>query len=229
MKLSKFIPFILIIQLLPISGCSLNVFNNKAVIDTKYLPDQQKKLTTFVYECQSGNSFTVNIEGRMAWVFLPEQTVSLPKISSASGVKYSDGQSTFWSKGNKAMFERGSTVYKDCVNNPGKAIWEHAKLNGADFRAVGNEPGWHLEIMHDKELIFTSQYGKITHSFSSSQQKIDPAARKTEYIAHAKEHSLSVTILGVVCQDTMSDDSFESTVTVVLDGKTFNGCGKALH
>ena len=169
--------FVLIILL---NACSLNDFNDETVIDTKHLPDQHKKPATFVYECQSGYGFTVNIEERMAWVFLPEKTIKLLKISSASGIKYTDGLSTFWSKGNEAMLERGGKVYINCINNHGKAIWEHAKLKGADFRVVGNEPGWHLKIMQDKELVFTSQNGETTHSFSTSQRKIDPVARKTE-------------------------------------------------
>ncbi len=31
------------------------------------------------------------------------------------------------------------------------------------------------------------------------------------------------------CQDTMSGESFETTVTVVLDGKELRRCGRALH
>lgn len=204
-------------------------FNDVAIIDTRYISDQPKKITTYVYDCPNATHFIVSIEGRMAWIFLPEQTLSLPKISSASGVKYSDGQSTFWSKGKTASFTRGTTKYKNCVNNPGKAIWEHAKLNGVDFRAVGNEPGWHLEIMQDNELIYTGQYGQVTHTSSTSERHTDPATRKTEYTAAEKGHTLSVTILGESCHDTMSGESFASTVTVVLDNKVFNGCGRALH
>ena len=212
--------------LILINSCSLN---NEAVIDLSDISDQQKKPTTFVYECQSGYSFIVNIEGRMAWIFLPDQTVGLPKVTSASGTKYTDGRSTFWSKGNKATLERAGVVYKDCVNNPGKAIWEDAKLNGVDFRAVGNEPGWHLEITHDDELVFTRQYGKTAHVFSTPLPQIDESARKTKYLIQEKGHSLTVTILGVECRDTMIDVSYESTVTVVHDDKVYKGCGKALH
>jgi len=230
MKQIKFKRYFALCFLLLLNACSANIFSNEATIPkVNKTPEQLKPSKTFVYECQSGYQYTVNIEGRMAWLFLPGQTIGLQKITSASGAKYSNGLSTFWTKGNKASLELGSEVHKDCINNHSKAIWEDAKLNGADFRAVGNEPGWHLEIMHDKELVFTSQYGETTYSFSTSQQKIDQAARKTVYSANEKGHKLSVTIHGVSCQDTMSDDTYESTVTVVLDDKLFKGCGKALH
>lgn len=214
---------------LMLNACSTFTVNKEVTAIMQGKPNQPKKPQTFVYECQNNYSFTVNIEGEMAWVFLPEQTISLLRIPSASGVKYTDGQRTFWSKGSEASLNLGSIVHKRCINNAGKAIWEHAKLNGADFRAVGNEPGWDLEIMHDKKLEFTRQYGKVSYSFNTSQRETDQSAHKTIYSAREKGHSLSVTILGDVCHDTMSDESFESTVTVVLDDKTYKGCGKALH
>jgi uncharacterized membrane protein len=61
--------------------------------------------------------------------------------------------------------------------------------------------------MHDKELVFTSQYGKVTHSFSTSIRSTDSVAGKTDYHAQEKEHTLSITIFGVTCQDTMSDET----------------------
>ena len=227
----QFKRYFLLALLLILNACTANIFSNEAttISNINSTPDQLKPSKTFVYECQNGYQYTVNIEGRMAWLFLPGQTIGLPKITSASGTKYSNGLSTFWTKGNEARLELGSEVHKDCINNRSKAIWEDAKLNGADFRAVGNEPGWHLEIMHDKELVFTSQYGQTTHIFSTSQRQIDPAARKTVYSAKEKGNSILITILGVTCQDTMSDESYESTVSIVLDDKSFKGCGKALH
>ncbi|WP_428354319.1 MliC family protein [Methyloprofundus sp.] len=229
MKKIEFKLFLIFTLSILLNACSLNIFNQQSEIDPALLPVQTKRPATYVYECQNGYEITVNIEGRMAWLFLREGTLGLPKISSASGTKYSDGQNIFWSKGNTAMLETGTAVYKNCINNPGKAIWEHAKLKGADFRAVGNEPGWHLEIMHDKKLIFTRNYGGISHTFSTTQQTTDQATRTTVYTAQEKEHTLSVTILGISCQDTMSDDTYESTVTIVLNEKSFKGCGKSLH
>jgi hypothetical protein len=43
------------------------------------------------------------------------------------------------------------------------------------------------------------------------------------------EHQAVIRIEGRACGDTMSDETFESTVTVTLDGKKYRGCGRALH
>lgn len=225
----KFTRFCLISMLLVLNACTETVPNLNSGRVITSTPEQLEKSKTFVYECPDNYSFVSNIEGQMAWLFLADKTISLPRIPSASGEKYSNGQSTFWNKGEQARLELGSKVYKNCINNPRKAIWEHAKLNGIDYRAVGNEPGWVLEISEEYTLIFSYQYGNKTLDFSTSERTVDQQAHKTIYLAQENGYILSMTILGVTCQDTMSDESYESTVTVDLDGKVFKGCGKALH
>lgn len=50
------------------------------------------------------------------------------------------------------MLEVGKKRHVHCKNNRAEAIWEDAKLRGVDFRAVGNEPGWHLELTAGERL-----------------------------------------------------------------------------
>lgn len=40
---------------------------------------------------------------------------------------------------------------------------------------------------------------------------------------------IMVQIEGTACRDSMSGERFESTVTVTLNGKSYRGCGHALH
>ena len=70
---------------------------------------------------------------------------------------------------NIATFSTSKKAHKDCKNNLRKAIWEHAKLNGVDFRAVGNEPGWVLEISNKTEILFTTDYGQSHYNFASTE------------------------------------------------------------
>jgi putative lipoprotein len=53
--------------------------------------------------------------------------------------------------------------------------------------------------------------------------------RTTVYEIQNDTHEMSVIIVGRRCRDTMSGEAFEATVTVILDGKKYQGCGKALH
>lgn len=182
---------------------------------------------TFVYTCDSDHGFTARTEGADIWLFLPDQTISLPQVEAASGVKYSDGEVLFWSKGEEALLELGTNKYR-CKNDRKQAIWEAAKLDGYDFRATGNEPGWHL-VIKDEQIDYTGDYGATHLHFSDVVLTTDNKAAKSTYLASKGEHSITLILEAGPCQDSMSGDSYETMVTVVIDGKELQGCGKALH
>lgn len=184
---------------------------------------------TFVFECGEDYSFVARIEGEKAWLFLPGRTVPLPHVPSGSGAKYSDGKITFWSKGEEALLILSQLEQYNCRNNRVAAIWEHAKLNGVSFRAVGNEPGWHLEIYTGDRIVLVTDYGEARYEFAAPEPETDPRARTTTYRVRGEGRELTILIEGRPCQDTMSGEEFESTVTVILDDRTLSGCGRALH
>jgi putative lipoprotein len=193
-----------------------------------FLQDQRNQ-KAYVYECNNGYTFITSVDDENAYLFLPDKTARLAKVPSASGVKYSNGLITFWSKGDEALLNAGDIIYRDCKNNRAKAIWENAKLNGIDFRAVGNEPGWYLEITASDKIRFVSNYGQDRHEFTTPKPKIDKQARMTTYTTYNDTNTLTVVIRGRPCQDSMSGESFATTVTVILDNTKFQGCGRALH
>jgi membrane-bound inhibitor of C-type lysozyme/uncharacterized membrane protein len=190
----------------------------------------QAEPQTFVFECGEGYSFVARIEGERIWLFLPDKTIPLPHVPAASGTKYSDGVTVFWSKGEEARLEMEGEEPRICTNNRAKAIWEHAKLNGVDFRAVGNEPGWHLEISSGLEnIVFVTDYGKSGYEFPFAKPLVDDEAGRTVYRTSSGERELTIVLEGDGCYDTMSGEEFETTVTVVLDGTEYRGCGRTLH
>ena len=213
---------ILILSIAFFTACSENASHSNA-------HDKDIHPTTYVYECDHQFNFTARIEGEKVWLFLPYKTISLPHIPAASGVKFSDGNSLFWTKANEVMLDVNSVSYHDCKNNRARAIWEHAKLNGVDFRAVGNEPGWVLTISEGNKVMFKSNYGQTINEFITSSPVTDQNTQSTLYQASEKEHTILITLKGTPCSDTMSGEKFETTVSVTLDDKKFNGCGKALH
>jgi len=183
----------------------------------------------YVYECGGDFKFTARIEGETAWLFLPSGTVSLPHVPAASGAKYSDGVTTFWSKGEDASLERPDQARAQCTNNRAEAIWEDAKLRGADFRATGNEPGWDMEISRSYGIVLVTNYGADRYQFAPTEPLSDAASRTTKYEAKEGGHELVISLEGKRCVDTMSGAQFETTVTVIIDNRQLNGCGKALH
>jgi membrane-bound inhibitor of C-type lysozyme len=184
---------------------------------------------TFVYECEDSYNFTARFSENAVWLFLPAQAVQLPQVRSGSGEKYSGSGITFWSKGRSAILETADTSYFGCQNNPAKAIWEHARLNGVDFRATGNEAGWTLEITLDQDMVFTTHYGESSYRFLTPEPDINPSVRETSYLVENADHQMSVRLKGQSCQDSVSGETVAVTVTIELDGARYAGCGKALR
>jgi uncharacterized membrane protein/membrane-bound inhibitor of C-type lysozyme len=184
---------------------------------------------TFAFVCDDGYQFVAGIEGAKAWVFRPEGTVDLAQVPSGSGAKYSDNSVTFWTKGQEAVLEDGKNRHRGCRNDPRRAVWEHAKLKGADFRAVGNEPGWNLEILQQSKIVLITDYGTSRYEFQLPEPTVDREARITRYETRQDGHELFILLRGDDCRDTMSDETSETIVVVILDGRELRGCGRALH
>ena len=94
--------------------------------------------------------------------------------------------------------------YQHCRDNLPKAIWEDAKFRGVDFRAIGYEPGWYLEVGHGNQVLLATNYGQAHHAFSVESPSANESTRITTYTAQNYQHQLSVTIEGRECRDTMS-------------------------
>ena len=186
---------------------------------------------TFFFECE-GLEFTARHDQRGVYLFLPGRTLLLHETPSGSGAKYTDGKTTFWSKGEEASLVVDGQTYAQCRNNQRRAVWEDAKLNGVDFRAVGNEPGWYLEI-YDKgtpeKIDFVGDYGQAYFTFPSVQREVQETRERKKYVARIGGHQLEVTLEKGPCLDDMSGEAFETAVTVKLNNRSYRGCGKALH
>lgn len=183
---------------------------------------------TFVYACRDGE-VVARIEGAVAWLFSSAGTVQLPRVRAASGVKFEDGEAMFWSKGEGALIRIGGRTYEDCRNDRRRAIWEDAKLRGVDFRAVGNEPGWVIEISERILINYVGDYGQTRLALRSQPPEENQAARQTRYTATDGTRRMTILIEATACHDSMSGEQFGSQVMVKLDGQELRGCGRALH
>ena len=207
-------------------GCAYTHPDNTAQTE---IPAAETKAKTFVYECPDDFSFVARTETDKAWLFLPGTTLDLAQVQSASGTKYTNGSYTFWSKNNEAVIESEKIKHTGCKNNRARAIWEHAKLNGADFRAVGNEPGWYMEISNKQDILLVTDYGQQTYRFTSAIINSKPHERTTSYHAQSNGNSIEIVIKGMPCQDSMSGEAFSAAVSVLINNRRYMGCGKALH
>jgi putative lipoprotein len=98
----------------------------------------------------------------------------------------------------------------------------------ADFhlRAIGQEPGWLLEIDPPNEIRFSYDYGQRTLT-TPVPPPADSAGTKV-WNAKAGSYDLRIVVADTPCEDVMSGKPYPATVTVTLNGKEFRGCGERL-
>ena len=192
---------------------------------------------TSVFDCDGssvGNfSFVIKQGPGEIAVWLPLQFgrpyLVLGQSPAESGERFDGDGVTVWVHGDESLLEVDGVQFTGCKVNRAKSIWEHAKLSGVDFRAVGNEPGWDLEIRNGDNLKFVYDYGQSELIVPAPVPQEDAEAQQAVYDVQNDAYALTVRILAGPCLDSMSGEQFESHVFVDLGGKTFQGCGRALH
>lgn len=115
-----------------------------------------------------------------------------------------------------------------CRSVPQERSWAAAKLRGVDFRALGQEPGWYLEITEGEQITYIGNYGQDTVITPTPKPDISKQRKRTFYQVRTNEHALKIEIADTTCSDAMSGFSFPSKVMVTVDGRTYPGCGRSL-
>ena len=180
---------------------------------------------TYVLVCDEETSYTMRTSGTEAWVFRPEGTLRLTAVPSGKVKRYSDGDLELRIEGEQAWLGETGEELLTCRNDRRRAVWERAKLDGADFRAVGNEPGWYLEIREQSRIVLVTDYGESRVEAPLPEPTVDPETLTTRWDAG----ELVVEVIGRPCTDTMSGERFPSEVSVHWRSRTLRGCGRALH
>jgi heat shock protein HslJ/uncharacterized lipoprotein YbaY len=140
---------------------------------------------------------------------------TLRLVPTASGTRFeapNDASTWLWSKGDHITVSVRGTTYPECV-----------VPSAADepFRARGNEPFWNLEITRDK-LTFRTLEGSAVNT---PAPRPEPVSGGVRHAARTEAHDVVATVLDRACTDDMSGMPYPNTVTVVVDGKEYRGCG----
>ncbi len=188
-------------------------------------PHARVNSTTYVFVCDDQHAYTVRVTGDTAWIFRPEGTLHLEAGSDSQGTTYHDDNFVLQIVGETARFGAPGSTPRVCRNDRSLAIWEKSKLDGADFRAVGNEPGWSLEIFEKNRAVLVTGYGASRIERLLPQPAVNQQARTTRWDAG----DMIVELTGKTCHDSMTGEPFETTVVVIWNGQTLRGCGRPLH
>lgn len=172
------------------------------------------------------------IDGTIHIVFSDGREITLPQAISASGARYTDGDTVFWNKGNEAFVEWDGASYTVRVVDAAMDMWERARRSGVDFRGIGQEPGWLLEIRHEESIHVALDYGMTVITTPVTEFHVDYATgtRTFKSAPPLSPLHVTVTVTERVCYDTMSGEGFTAAVTIELGGagKVYSGCGRDL-
>ncbi|MCC3145258.1 hypothetical protein LJ207_07965 [Halanaerobium sp. Z-7514] len=106
--------------------------------------------------------------------------------------------------------------------------WQRAKERGVEFRAVGNEPGWHVEITEDKRINFVNDYGSFELKLPIDDVWYGPEGEDKIYYVENHLIQFQVIVMKKAYQDTMSGEEFPYQVRVLFPNASYLGGGRLL-
>ncbi|MBU8978225.1 YbaY family lipoprotein [Lysobacter sp. MMG2] len=154
------------------------------------------------------------------------RSTSLPLAMSGSGARYADEKGNeFWTKGDSGTLTLDGQKH-ECTQTQAASPWDAARARNIAFRAVGNEPGWLVEVgkgatppLH-AELDFGSRTLDIAQTQRNAQG--DAWTGKT-----ASGTQVELKAERTPCQDD-SGARFDVTARLQAGGKNYTGCGAFL-
>lgn len=104
---------------------------------------------------------------------------------------------------------------------------QEARTRGVDFLAIGQEPGWVVEVKEDDQITAVLDHGAT--SLMLPTPRADTAEDGTvTYDTSTDTDHLQLSIKGKICIDSMSGEAHPSTVQLMVNDKTYQGCGNWL-
>lgn len=157
-------------------------------------------------------------------LLLPGETRVLSLTRSASGARYADGRGTvFWNRGAEAMFMRPGFGTSQCVVTEARSPWIEARERGIVYRAVGQEPGWLVEVGEGEHprVVISLDYG----SRALELPRAAPLAEGSGFQGLAGTEAVTLRIMPGPCRDSMSGELFESRAELRVGDTLYEGCG----
>jgi predicted small lipoprotein YifL len=178
------------------------------------------------YVCVSHTSeetITVDFFEQAARVFVGGDTARLPRLPGED--RYGDDDVELRVDGRAATLTRDGRPL-DCHAEGTGDVWRDAIRRGVVFRALGQEPGWMVEIEREGTMVVLLDYG--TERIEVETPVPDADGDRVEYRFRAGDREVRIMIEPSFCRDTMSGEAFPAAVTLHVDGRSYPGCGLRL-
>jgi heat shock protein HslJ/membrane-bound inhibitor of C-type lysozyme len=149
-----------------------------------------------------------------AWLVAAGSGVALKPVVSGSGARYEapgDSGTWLWNKGASTMVSLRGEPWPECRT-----------AAEPPFRAVGQEPGWRLDI-DGAAARLTLGMGADVIGATLPEARITRSTRS--YKAESSAGPMTVVITEQRCADSMSGMPHPAVVQVGVRGQVFKGCG----
>ena len=156
---------------------------------------------------QLGDGASLAVDGR-SWALRPE-----PAAVGVKRVAVDDERTLLWTKGNAALLEIEGVRQPECTL---------LSEDRVQFRAVGNEPGWRLDVTA-RALVLLTDDGDTR--IVAPGPLLEARAGLRHYRADSVDGELSATVVERLCVDSMSAMPHPAAVEVSWQGQTLRGCG----
>lgn len=214
-----------------LTACSSPEPRAQSAIDTPF----GDRGSTKVFDCERRSEgpfeFTIHLGAGEAALWLPFE-FGIPYIVlgqvGADG-PYREGEVTLSVRDETADLTVALAEFPGCVLNPMRSVWEHAKLRGVDYRAAGIDPDWFVEISSGGYLRFRSRLDDTEVTVPTPEAESESDAIRTVYRGSDGSKRIEVHIMVQPCSPPDLTEIMGSYTEVLLDGKLYTGCGRALH
>ena len=181
---------------------------------------------THVYTCSGDVRFSIREFGDVATIRQSTRTLALPRVRIASGVRYATDTTEFLNRGGTATLRIGSTSFSDCTGQLAPTPHDVARFLGVDYRAVGRQPVWSLEIDEGQYMRFAIEGGSAMYMDVPAPS--GDTARRV-YLVDPETEDFRVVIETKACRDLSTGVEYPNTVTVIYNGLPYPGCGGPLE
>lgn len=168
--------------------------------------------------------------GERAVLAYSGRRLALPIAVSASGARYADDAGNeFWSRGDEATLVLAGEERRECATTTRVSPWEQAAERGIVYRAVGQEPGWLVEVTGGEPDTLSAQL-----DYGQRQVEVSPAgALDGGAEGYAGETADGVPVRLEIersdCADPMSGERFLTSARLQVGEDVYAGCGSFLE
>jgi len=107
--------------------------------------------------------------------------------------------------------------------------WQQAKDSGVEFRAVGNDPSWWVEITGESSIKFVNHSGELEIKVPVDDVWLGPEGEDKIYYIENEVIPFQVILMKKEYQDTISGEVYPYQVRVIFPELSYIGGGRMLN